>query len=190
MLFIAVDVSGDPEYGNYKFMGLVIGTNKGIRSIIERLGNNKIHMSTIKNKKDQLKIIRQLNFDNKEIIAFCIRIEKDKVIKKIKEMKKNKNIGHQKIMRVYNHLLMYHLREKITLFLNKHNYSMSEVIFQCDSDCVNFVKDNNLRHTHAGDAHMLADIVAWGNNRNKEPKGVISIDLTKVIENEMIKALK
>ena len=61
------------------------------------------------------------------------------------------------------------------------------VVFQCDSDCVNFAKDVGLRYAHAGQVHEnriyeLADIIAWMNNKGKEPKNVVVLDVTKKIE--------
>ena len=38
------------------------------------------------------------------------------------------------------------------------------------------LNDNGLRHGAAGSIHMLADIVAWANNRGVEPKGVTTMD--------------
>ena len=66
---------------------------------------------------------------------------------------------------------------------------LSDVVFQCDHDCVGFAKDNGLRYSKKGDMHTLSDIVAWANNKNREPKGVISMDLTTLLEVELKKVL-
>ena len=69
--------------------------------------------------------------------------------------------------------------ERIATFLARHNHALSDVVFQCDSDCdaiAAIIKVNGLRHDNAGNAYRLADIVAWSNNKNKEPRGVKSLD--------------
>ena len=50
---------------------------------------------------------------------------------------------------------------------------------------VNFLKDNSLCHIGAGRAHMLSDIVAWANNRNREPEGVISVNPVAGIQEKL-----
>ena len=85
---------------------------------------------------------------------------------------------------------MYCLLEKIKAFVTKHGNALSDVVFQCDSNCGRFAKDGGLNHKDADDAHMLADIVAWANNKNKEPAGAISMDLKKAIEEKPKQKLK
>ena len=71
-------------------------------------------------------------------------------------------------------------------FLTMHDHALSDVLFQTDADCVNFLKDNGVGSTDASRAHMLSDIVAWANNRNRESlRGVISIDLTVTIRENL-----
>ena len=57
--------------------------------------------------------------------------------------------------------------------------------FECDSDCVKFLKDNGLKYADAGETHMLSDIVAWANQRNNEPEGVVEINLADIIKTEL-----
>ena len=186
----AFDVSGIPKLGNHRYMGIVIGTKPNIKSIIKSMGHKKIHMSNIMTK-DHDAIISKLKFDNRQNIAFCIRINRDQIIRNVKKLSKikHKNISNGKIYRTYDYLLFQELREMILGFLIKHKYGLSDIIFECDSDCIRFVKSSGLKPTNAGDAHMLADIVAWANNRSIEPDGVITLDLAKVIEPKMMKVL-
>ena len=94
-----------------------------------------------------------------------------------------------KIFRTYHYLLLEELRDTLILFLNKHNYALSDIVFQCDSDCRNIIRDMGLHYSDPKYAHMLSDIVAWFNNKNSEPKGVISVNLTTVIKDKLIKKL-
>ena len=173
-----VDVSGDPGSGNYKFMGIVMGTRKKIDSIFRHLESDHIHMSMIKNKRTQDELISMLKFDGSDITAFCIRLDRVEIINTIQNMRRarSKNIPGRKITEMYNRLLLRYVRDKLEEFPSRHGHALSEVAFQSDSDCVNFLKDNGLRHSDAGNAHMLSDIVAWANNRSREPEGVIPIN--------------
>ncbi len=192
IIVAAMDVSGDPSIGNHGFIGIVIGTKESIDSMAKHLGSNKIHMSEIKHKKDRDSIISQLKFDNRNNIALCVKLNRDVVISRIRKMKRirQQNIPNKKILRAYNKFVLYHLREKITNFLTKYGYTLSDIVFECDMDCRTLLKDNGLGYTDKNTAHMLSDIIAWANNNNKEPKGVISIDLTEIIEIELKKAFR
>ena len=39
---------------------------------------------------------------------------------------------------------MDELREKITLFVTRHGHAITDVAFQCDADCRDFIKENGL----------------------------------------------
>ena len=186
-ILAGIDISGDNIVGNYKFMGIVFGTEEYIRSTVKSLGSNKIHMVKIKDKDRQDEIISKLIFNNKDNISFCVRIDRDVIIKKIKKLKivKGKKITKIQIFRTYHYVLLKQLREKIEKFLINHNFAITDIVFQCDGDCRRFLKDNGLQHADEGDAYMLSDIVAWANNRGKEPDGVITINLTDMIEREL-----
>ena len=190
-LFVGADVSGSKPVGNHKFMGIVIGTQESIRSMVKNLGSNRIHMSPVKDKKRQDATLSKLRFDGDEDTAFCIRLDKDAIVRKIGTRKKP---GHQypkkKIFRVYDYLLCKYMYEEITTFLAKHNRALPDIAFQCDGDCRDFVRVNGLRHGSAGDAYMLADIVAWSSNKGKEPCGVKSLDPRAMIDTELKKRFK
>lgn len=82
----------------------------------------------------------------------------------------------------------------------------AEVIFQCDYECKYFVKQNGLQHNvveqknlipdknynndgacHDNETHarILSDLVAWLNNKGKEPDGIISINFADNLEKEL-----
>ena len=86
---------------------------------------------------------------------------------------------------MYNYLLLQHVREKILEFTVKHNHTLSDIVFECDADCRGFVQNNGLHHGDKDYAYILSDLVAWGNNRGREPDGVISVDVTDAIETKL-----
>ena len=49
---------------------------------------------------------------------------------------------------------------------------------------------NAVRPDNIGNAHRLADIVAWSNNKNKEPRGAESLDPRAWIDAELKKRFK
>ena len=67
---------------------------------------------------------------------------------------------------------------------------LSDIVFECDSDCRNFAKDNVLKCKEKWNAHAMNNIVVWLNNHgNREPPGVISRDISKWLEEQLIKNL-
>lgn len=172
-------------------MAIVIGTTESISSIVKDLGNSKIHMNQISDKKTRDLIISKLNFKDRTCLVFCIRIDRDNIVKQVQSMRKTKrrNISKAKITHTYNHILWKQLEDKITNFPSIHHFTLQNVIFQCDDDCRKFIKDNSLTDGDPKDAHMLSDIVAWANNRGREPDGVISLDLRHEIKVQLLKRI-
>ncbi len=185
MIIGGMDVSGNTQIGNYKYLGIVIGTSENINSIIKHLEYEQVLQNTYKYNRKTL--VSKLKFNNNESIAFCIRIDKKTIIDKLKNnlRKKHYSISIGKLFHAYNYLILHRIRDQITEFTHKHNTSLSEINFQCDYDCKNFAKDNGLRYTKEGNAHMLSDLVAWSNNKGFEPDGVVAMDITQYLEKEL-----
>ena len=186
-LLAGMDVSGNPKSGNYVFLAIVICTQTDILDIIKRMGDQTIHMSQIKSKKTHDEIISKLRFDSKENIAFCIKINRNKIIDKIHEMRrmKHENVSRGKIIKNFHRILLHLLRERILNFFNMYGCTFDDVAFQCDGDCINLAKDTGLKYVDRCSVHMLADIVAWANNHKQEPDGVIALDFTHELETEL-----
>ena len=190
MLMAGMDVSGDSITGNHKFMAIVITTSESANSLSRSLPNI-LHMNQIQNKKNRDEITSKLRFDGRNTIAFCVRIDRDTIIKKVRGRKLTRqNISHAKMIRTYHRLLLKCLRQKVEDFIVRHSCSLGEVTFQCDGDCVSFAKDNGLCFSHGGTIHGLADVVAWTNNHNDELPGVFSIDLTREMERQLAACFK
>ena len=149
-------------------------------------------MNRIKNNQTQDKIISKLFFDHKQNQAWCIKIDMDSIISDCLNLIKNKKrrISRVKLVRIFHYYLLKLIRSKIEDFLIQYSCSLYDIYFECDSDCRNFIKQNGLRHTDIGKAHTIADIVAWANNRNKEPIGALSLDLTDDIRKTIYKYIK
>lgn len=189
MLIGGIDVSGGLKEGNHVYMSIVIGTEPKVRSISKKMGPAG-HMREIQSQRAKNRIISSLEFDGKEILALCVKINRDEVISNAKNRKiRKKNMARKKIIRMFNNLLLYHLRDTIGEFLVLHKCGQTDVVFQCDDDSVGFLKDNGLNHERGGGAHKIADGVAWGNNKNKVIRGVVEIDLEGVIGSDLREAM-
>ena len=182
MLLAGVDVSGRPDTGNYKFMSIVIGTEEKIKSLTGKLGTKHIHMHRIHDDKSKSKIISKLDFDGRQCVAFCYRVEFDDAVRKIKNMRRKRNIRKRRIYEACYYALWMLIQNKVKKFLQMHGCAVSDVVFQCDGDSEAFLKTVGLRHSKKGHAYYLSDIVAWANNRGREPHGTISVDLAGKIE--------
>lgn len=173
-----MDVSGDQKSGNHKFMSFVFGTEESIDAMIRRIGSEQIHMNMIKNRKARDDVIRQVRFDGRECIGFCIRLEKARTLARAK-----KAVGRRHRPRAgrthntYHFLVWSHIRDRIEAFLRRHGCEVRSIRFQCDADCRNFAKDVGWRYADRGPAHTLADIVAWANSHGREPKGTVCMDM-------------
>ena len=107
--------------------------------------------------------------------------EPNKIIAEFINSNKNKKEIQSELICIFNQQLFRLIRNKINDFLLQHHYELTDVCFECDSDCIGFVKDNSLSHANTKSTHSIADAVAWGNRRNIELDGTISINLTNEI---------
>ena len=189
MLVAGIDYSGDPEAGS-KFLGIVIGTQDAINSAMKRLGPGPPHVSKITNRKKRAEVLSNLRFDDDTIIAICIRSDTDLIVGGLRKMKSRRRHQTKHIMITCDYSLYRQLRDIAAPFFRKHHHDIHKVVFQCDSDCANFVKANGLARDKPGHAHRLADMVAWSNTRNMEPAGVKAVDLRTTLETQLLKRFK
>lgn len=187
-LVAAMDVSGSRNDRYDGFIAIVIGVGEYMQSVIESVGYDRIHMRRVP-KKIQERIMSGLKLDNSKCIAFCVKIDGRSTVNSIAGMRrmKNRHAAHEKVAQTFNRLLFSEIRDEVLDFLSKHDGCLPDVVFQCDRDCISFAKDAGLRYARAGQVHEnriyeLADIIAWMNNKGKEPKNAIVLDVTKKIE--------
>ena len=191
MLTGGMDVSGNQDEGQYKFMGMVIGTQDSINHIVKKAELDRYSKGGMKQTRIRQKMISKLSFDGINNVAFCVLIDRERIITKIRSSKRGKlERSGANIYRIYNNSAFYHIKNQIAAFSNRHGHGYGDIQFQCDSDCERFAKENALQYTDAGTTHTLSDLVAWANKRQKKIHGVIEIDASKRIEEDMIKLLK
>ena len=211
MLLGGLDISGNPNEGNYKFMGIVLGTKQGIDLIVKQLNLEQYSASQIKHVKTRKDLSTQLCFDCKETVALCVRIEQDRIIDKIKTMwsKRDSRSSLRKVYSTFNYIVLNEIRDEIIKFTNSHSCDLFDVAFHCDEDCKYFSKQHGLRYKICDQrnptadkneynnlysdeeyVYVLSDIVAWANNRGIEPEGVLSINLADILEIKMKNAFR
>ena len=149
--------------------------------MIRQLGNNQIHMSAIVNNKTKNKILSKLNFDNKECMGFCYRIELSNAISNELKLSKSKHISKQRAFKESYYVIWSQIQDSIMSFLQRHNCDIYDVVFQCDGDMRGFFKTIGLQYAYKGDAYVISDILAWANNRGWEPPGTVCQDISSEV---------
>ena len=190
MLVGGMDFSGNADSLD-KFIAIVVGTEESISAIFDTAGYDHIHMRNIHGDK-QNAIVSKLRFDGKNNIAFCIRVDKSIITNKIRNLRrvKKKNTSNEKIFRAYYRIVFRNIAERLQRFALDHGHKLEDILFQCDSDCIRFAKDTNLRYVYKGSAYDLSDVVAWCNNRGLEPKGVITLDISSDVKSKLLHDFK
>ena len=118
-------------------------------------------------------------------------MDRDKIIKNIISAKQFKlKKANLRIYTLYQESLFYHMRDRIQKFTEKHRHGYQDIEFQCDSDCEHFAKVNGIPRVKDGPVHMLSDLVAWANNRQKKIRGVIEINEVVKVEEDLRRAAK
>ena len=179
VLLFGIDVSGDPESGNYKYMAVFICTEEFLNAMIRRL---KLRTGGgFGNKKENRKfILATFKFDTPECLALCITIDRKKLLQIAERRVKTgaSNLRTNKILYAYNKAAWRSVSGHVEDFIKQHKQDFGDAVFESDGDCIAFLKDVGFKRTAPSYAHMFADAIAWANNAGKAPKGVIEIDAT------------
>jgi hypothetical protein len=191
MLVAGMDVSGDYQFGNHKFMGIVIGTSESIMALSKDIGHLRTHVSGLK-PAEQEAITKKMTFDYNNRIAICFRLNQNEIIDRVKQRRqiRQRRTPEGKLVRLFHRVAYQFLKPEIERFVLSHNQSVNELIVECDRDCSSFVKENSLKADMVKDAHKIADIIAWSNNKSKNIPSIIEIDVTKEIEEMMVERLR
>ena len=148
-------------------------------------------MRTIRSRAEKNRIVDKVEFDRRNLMGLCLRLEKKRTLSKLQDrLKKYPFANKKRLPRTYNTLVWNLLRDRVELFLQPHNYEVHRLDVQCDTDSRDFVKDCGWRSAKPGLAHALADILAWGNSNEKEPRGTVRLDLSDSVEAQLLKRFK
>ena len=178
-LVFGIDVSGCPESGNYKYMAVFICTEEFLNVVVRRLQLNTVGGGFDTKKKTENPYLTLSSLIHANVLL-CIKTERKKILQIVESEAKAdaSNLLTSKIRYAYHQAVWRSVRGRIADFLKQHKQDFDDAVFESDGDCVNFLKDVAVRRTEPSYAHMMADAIAWANNANKAPKGVIEIDAT------------
>jgi len=182
-----MDVSGNQEKSNYNYLGVVLGTHESLQNLSKELGAYPEHMSKIP-KNQRLELIKKLTFDGNNRIALCIKLDRKRILSEVKNSRKGRRFSNGKILNIFETIVMKELKKKIEAFVLDHKTSLTELKFQCDNDCIKFLKNGSFQKAPIGVAYRIADYVAWCNNDGVELKQVIEIDI-KELQSKIIKKI-
>lgn len=173
-----LDASGDQESGNCKYMALVMGTDEKIDSMVAKIERDYPSMRDIKSRKIRLEIASRMDFAGEECIGICMLVDRQNVLAPIMErIDGGSRMTRERIYRRHNRMLMRHMRGGMEGFLLARRLGVHDIRFQCDSDCRDLVRDSGLRYEGPGNAHKMADALAWSNNSGLEPYGAGRMDI-------------
>jgi len=191
MLLAGMDVSGDDKSGNYKYLAVIIGTEESINRLSDDIGYLPTHISRLGGRK-QNEIIGKMVFDGKSRIAFCIYLKRDEIVDFVKNKRKakKKRMPIAKIRRTYNYVVMYEVKKFLEKFLLDHNLSITDLLIQCESDCIPFARAGSLKYEYSkAKVYRIADITAYCNNKKLRIPNVNEKNFTKEIPKIMLKML-
>ena len=80
-----MDLSGNNYAESSRYIGIVIGTQEKIDRVIRRLGLPPSHTAMDKSGTNRSAVASSLMFDDGEIVAFCAKIDKVRIIDQIKK---------------------------------------------------------------------------------------------------------
>ena len=186
-----MDVSGDKrDKTNYLYLGFVIGTHESIMGLSRRFGSLPEHMSDL-SKTEKHYVMQELVFDQQNRLALCVKLNRDKIIKRIRNQIGNSRKRKRKggILRTFNRVIIEEIKNQINSFLLEQGESITDLVIQCENDCVPFAEAGNLKHVRKGVSYRISDYVAYCNNKESTPNTIQEIDITNDIPRRMKKIL-
>lgn len=187
MIVGAADASANVD-GSNEHMAIIVGEEIVINSILKKLGFDFIHMSRIKGMKTKNYILDNLDFYKYDIFALCVKTERTIMINKFLDGKKNKQ-SSRRIRNIFDYALLQHISPAMANYLTPRKCTITDVPFQCDTDCIETITIKGIKCCPPSKAHVLADIVAWANTHERLLEGVDDMDLVGRITKSMTKQL-
>lgn len=179
-MFCAMDFSGNQESGNYKYLAVVACTAEFLNPIISGANLRNTVKSTASKKARRQDILAKLDAEKSGCLALCLKTDKASILSGIVRMaeRQKKAPKSESLAYAYDNAVMEGIRVDLDQFLNRHGRSLGDVKIEADHDCKDLLRHANIRQTGESYAHMIADAVAWANNRGDEPRGVKPRDIT------------
>lgn len=179
-MFCAMDFSGTLESGNFVYLAVVACTDEFLDQLIGGADLARPVNAIARKKSRRLCILAKLDARKPGCLILCVKTDKSSVLSKINYVmqRQKKNPKTEAIAYAYHNAVMDLVGDELDEFLKRHGESLQEIRVEADHDCWDLLKHTNMRRTGESYAHMVADAVAWANNRGDEPPGAKSLDVT------------
>lgn len=178
-VFCAMDFSGNQKYGNCIYLAVVACTVEFLNQLIRgaNLGTGKADACK---KARRQSILAELDAKKPGCLILCVKTDKDAVLARITDMarRQKRNPRAESVVSAYHNAVVGYFRNDLDSFLKRHGWSLQEIKVESDHDCEELLKHASIQRTREEYAHMVADAVAWANNRGDEPPGVKQLDVT------------
>lgn len=187
MLIAGADVSGNTRGdGQSRHIAFVLGTPESINRLHNQIGLREIHMVDLDESKRK-QVLENLEFTENDIIAWCLNVERQKIIDYITTHEKinPKNKQKSRIQKHFDYCLLQYVKDSIEQFTYSKNFQLSDICVQCDSDMDKTALNWKMQTSYKGKAYEIADAIAWCNEHGKKIKQCVEIDLRDKLRQQM-----
>jgi len=189
MLLAGADINGDNDYGHFRYVAIVIGTNAAINTLFYKIGLTTVEMKKLK-KHQRKQVAKNMNFNGKGFLALCLKIDRQKIIEYFTTHphSKAKFIDRKMVYRFFDDVLFGLIRDKIDGFCQHYGIGITKLIFQCDPDMSTTIHNWGLTDAHNGKAYEFADAISFCYEHKWTPvKGCKYFDYSDKIRKAMKK---
>ncbi len=172
-LLAAIDES---TVSNQEYLAFVVGDVLSVKENVKVLPPNFNHMTDFFYSTDvQKKMIGKLNLKG-NILAYCIRFDSKELeipIKKALALRKSR-LQSKGIKSRIAYEFAYDVKKMYADFAYSNHTTVDEIIFEVDNNVIlGYLKDSGLKFTKKGDAHKIADCIAFANSHGLTVEGKI-----------------
>ena len=175
-----MDMSGFDSNRHSNFIAIVICTQEYLDALNRRLAKKQLSFELSKHIV-RTTIHNELRFNKDDCLVLCCRIDRDEIIDDITSKKKYRQ--KDEIRKKFHKEFYRIIQTKIEAFLMSHKCDKRDIIFECDDDCENFIKDIDFRYTkNDGVVYKISDIVVWYNKNDNPIDGVYESEPYKKLQ--------
>ncbi len=167
MLIGGADVSGDSREGQQKHIAFLVGKEESINKLHDKIGLERIHMSTI-SEKDRMNVYRNLKSISNDIHVWCFHVDRQRIEEHIQNHKKflKYKMPKHNIHKNFDLNWLRLFRSELENTTMPFGIAVTDLVIQTDGDMVKTIRNWRMKNSNVGKAHELADAVAWCNQKN------------------------
>lgn len=189
MMIAGTDINGDNDNGQFRYIAIVIGTETAVNTLFNKIGLKTVEMKHLK-KSQRRKVAKNMNFQNNEFFALCLKVDRQKLIQYITTHphSKAKFIEKRKINQYFDNILLSLIRNRIDGFCQHHKTRFSKLKIQCDPDMTKTILHWDLKTASEGKAYQFADAISYCYQHKWTPvKGCKYVDYSDMIKQKLQK---